>query len=377
MDVLVENALRKYFAENLASKGKTKYLNFEPDDGAKGVDGRTSDYLSGKIRYEKDGEVCTTQSLFLKLMKDSKSSQMSKIEIPKGFFTATFNNEVLFYSVMKPFLDTFKPMDNLLPKFHNIQMDITVNVNNGALLLDNLRNSEFVPCKQSDIEYNHLVLLMRKLGEFHAYSFYAKKKHPSQFFILGGFFTEAHCLDPPLYKIWLRQRMEVALKPLENDSQYSAGLSKIKQLTEDIEGILSQHFKVDKTSETTVLAHRACRSENILFSYKNGKPNDLKLLDWQTCKLNYLGIDILLILYLEASQQIRNEKWNNLIDEYYVGLSQTFTDNVIPSKEAIHKEVINRIPSIIIMFGQKYYKKEKNENCDPITEIVKDMINRM
>lgn len=377
MDILIESALKNFFAQTIGSDGTSKYLQFVDDDGAKGVGGRTSEYLSGKISYEKDGKTYQSQSIFCKLMVDKAAGQIMGKTVPKGMQTIIFVNELIFYSMMRPFFDSLKKIDDLLPTFNGIFLQAATDINAGLIIFDNLKNSEYISCPDLYLDYDHLAIMLRKIGQYHAYSYQAKKKNPIAFYSLSQSFTNTILLIPPVIISWIGKRFESALKPLHKDSRYTAGLKTIEEMGKNLKDIFKQHMEIDKNDEMAVLTHRACRAENVLFRYENSKPVDLKMLDWQTCKITSLAIDIIIVLYLEASQQTRDEKWDNLIDEYYTGLSQTFPNNDVPSKETIKNEIKKRLPAVLLILQQKFFKGPQVLDEDPMTDIIKDLIQRL
>ncbi|XKL66099.1 hypothetical protein PGB90_009519 [Kerria lacca] len=376
MEFSIENALRKYFAKTIGTEGKSKFLRFVQDEDTNDVPEHTLNYSRGKICYEKDGKTYFSQNLFLKLMNDTASARIHEVKVPKGLQTVIFLNELFFYTSMKPFFDSFRKMDDLLVPFNYTSIEGTFESNFGILIFDDMKTKEFVSWTKQYLDYDHLALLLRKIGQFHAYSFQAKKKNPATFFRFGEFFIDSMGAGVSFSKTWMQNHLKTTIKYLYNDSRYDLPLKTLDEILENLPNFYRNITNLDNDNEMVVLAHQACKSENILFRYENDKLTDLKILDWQTCRLTSLATDIITVLYLEASQQMREKKWDSLIDEYYAGLNQVFTDNDIPSRDAIREEIETRLPYLLVILTQKFLK-QKTDITHQLTEIIKDLLQRL
>ena len=96
----------------------------------------------------------------------------------------------------------------------------------------------------------------------------------------------------------------------------------------------------EENNRNHVLCHGDFLRNNILFRYdENEKPTHLKMVDLATWRFASPVIDVALVLYINADQKMRDENWDNLIDEYYDAVQNTFPSSKVPSKDAILAEL--------------------------------------
>mgnify|MGYP003729702485 CR=1 FL=1 len=82
---------------------------------------------------------------------------------------------------------------------------------------------------------------------------------------------------------------------------------------------------------------------------KDGKPIDLKLTDLTDWGYASPALDLYLVLYLKADQNMKNEHCHDLTDKYYEALQSTFPQTDVPSKEAILMEF--RTTAVVAFFA--------------------------
>ncbi|KAK7572182.1 hypothetical protein V9T40_014654 [Parthenolecanium corni] len=130
----------------------------------------------------------------------------------------------------------------------------------------------------------------------------------------------------------------LSLMPLQQKGQNVEAVPRLEKLVRNFKDYVCQSFTCSPEDQYYVLGHRSFNQSNVLFFYVDHRPVDIKIMDWQSGFVS-LGMDLICLLYADASQQTRNECWNQLLDNYYSSLKTTFDDNVVPSKDQIPKEM--------------------------------------
>jgi len=122
------------------------------------------------------------------------------------------------------------------------------------------------------------------------------------------------------------------------DAAYSGKIENLRNIMANCDEIFRKTFMGDEENRTHVVCHGDFLRNNLLFRYENGIPTDLKLVDLANSRFASPVIDVALALYINADQKMRDENWENLIDEYYGAVQNTFSSTKVPSKSSILEE---------------------------------------
>ncbi len=386
MESTLEFVAKKYFLSHTTEFDEhCKFVKFEVSPCR--TDGRNSMALVGRILYERAGATLRSEEFFV------------KVTSPQMLFpdqeTFQFTNEVHFYTKILPFFRTFRG-DDLVPKFYASCLDVSDEWTHDVILLENLEASGFSRRRQKPfLDRDHIALMMRKIGEFHAYSFKAKQEHAERFFSIVGVGSHVRLARTSLLPA-REQRWKRDLAPLQNREEYSEAATNLVKTMKNYDLVLN-YRNCGPEYDTAVLGHCAFDSCNVLFRYdENGKPVDLKLVDWQTWKLASAAMDVLTPLYIDASQRTRDEHWDDFIETYYSSLRDTFPEVQVPKKESLVSEFALYVPPILFMAGYRFPCPNFSANdelltytssladatsdpeafVDPLVDMFKDMVKR-
>ncbi len=366
MNSFTENSL-KYFSEHrpdLFGDG-VHYQGFEVDPKYSSKGGLNSTIIFGKIIYQKGDQKHASGPMMLKL----PSPPMEIYSDAENFHLM---NESFFYTHVLPFFNSFRKMDSLFPHFYDCTLRFSPVQKEGLMVFENLQASDFrLSEQQSFLDYDHLSLMLRKLGNFHSYSFKAKKENPVRFRTLCDLFVNTYVpLVKKSYHILLPMA-ENCVRDLRLHPQYSQQLSKVQGLLNLIPDFVKQLLTNDKNDPTSVLCHGYYLSTNVMFRYEGHKPVDLKMVDMASSVLASPAVDLAVALYLHTSQEVRDEHWDDLIEEYYEGLSEYFEDIELPTKSDILEQFRSKafigyfIASYMLLHFQTDYNCEILENLIP------------
>ncbi|XP_065217234.1 uncharacterized protein LOC135843325 [Planococcus citri] len=341
----VKNVISNLFAyrSHIFGEGST-YYGFEPktsdqNGDQKLPDGFNSDHQYGKILYKnKDGDILKSGPVMIKFS-------------PKACFTRwilfSFTNEMIFYTKILPVLNTPEvSVLGLFPKFYHGEIIFDVEQDHSALVLEDLTFKGYrMAEKKSFLDYQHLALMMRKLGQFHAHSYKAKNTVPDLFYPLANNFQEAIQLMNGEYTDVLAKVGQRGLQQLQTDSAYSAYIPMITEMIQRSDDIFKQILTEGNHDAVSVIVHGDYLRNNVMFKYKNTntpEPDDLVMLDMARYRYGSPVIDLVTVMYLHADQEMRNKHWNDLVDEYYTSLKETFPENPVPSKDEILSEFVEK-----------------------------------
>lgn len=350
----VNKVIVNFFSNNVEHFGENStYRGFESVDGSetKNDQSRDDGFCSlpryGRIIYQdKYNKVQKSEPVMLKIIPTTSFTK---------YLSFQFINEMNFYTKIVPALSTLdESFSSLFPKFYHGEMIFDVREDKSAMILEDLKFRGFKMAeKKSFLDFDHLMLMMRKLGQFHAFSYKAKTSIPELFYPLVNSIPETNFLVNWELRNRIRFVGQRGVKHMQRDPKYEKYTQRINTMLEKADDIYVDILTGDKTNPLSVLCHGDYLRNNVLFRYENDMPVDLIIIDLATCRFTSPVLDLLGVLYMTCDQQTRNTLWNTLIDEYYTALKETFTENQVPTKSAILSEFVDK--SFYIYMIATYY----------------------
>ncbi|XP_065224420.1 uncharacterized protein LOC135848447 [Planococcus citri] len=324
------------FGENSTYQGFEVEEESNKKDAQKRDDGFNSRPYYGNIIYQDErGNVHKSNAVMLKIMP---SMSISK------FISFQYLNEMNFYTKIIPAMNTIdNSFSTLFPKFYHGEMTFAAGKDKSMMILEDLKHSGYkMAPKKSFLDLDHLMLMMRKLGQFHAFSYKAKRDIPELFHPLVNNIPETNFLANHELRNFLRLVGQRALESLQRDPKYEKYVRKFKALLEKTDEIYVDVLTGDTKNPLSVFCHGDYLRNNIMFKYENNVPVDLKLVDMATCRYASPVIDLLGVLYMNCDQSTRNTHWNKLIDQYYTALKETFPKTQVPCRSTILSEFVGK-----------------------------------
>ena len=327
IDYVLKNQL-----EQLESKtpNDCTYIGFISDDDLDWIDGVNAALMFGRVKYERNEETHFWKPLMLKLTPQV-------INFPE-FHVYTFINEAYFFTRVLPYLEKLKPIQPLFPKFLTSYVEMGVSDDKYLLVFDSLKPEKYHRSpKRGFLDLDHLKIMMKKLGQFHAFSYEAAKKNRDEFISLAASFKDVHFTSIRRMQGFLTHLSARGLESLRKDEKYSSKLEKLEVIIENADSFVNDVFCGEVENPLSVLCHGFYIEENVLFQYENGKPINMKFVDLTSTKLASPIVDLASTLYIHTDQKMRDEHWDELVNEYYLSLKSTFPE-AVPSKKDILKE---------------------------------------
>lgn len=257
----------------------------------------------------------------------------------KEYVLVQYFNEIFFYTRALPFFQQLCDLEVLLPKFYDSYVHSSPQSTDIILIHEDLKIQGFRNHERfSFLDLDHLTLMLRRLGQFHSYSYLAKSKYPQEFVSLGHWFKYAEAEIIRKRPNYFHLFAQIGLQRLRQDPRYISHIAKIEKVLDNADSLVLQVNAMEQEESSSVLCHGDYLRGNVMFRYENGQLVDMKLIDMATCRIASPVIDLSLVLYLNADQQTRSQHWDHLIDAYYQGLYQGSGGIGVPSKESILKE---------------------------------------
>lgn len=323
------------------TKGKAVFREFQADENLNEdqnwQEGYNSIQLYGKVVYEEEfTNVRKSSPIIIKLMSKSWHRKFSS--------SFSFINEMNFFTKVVPGFNTLdQSFASLFPKFFHGEMIFNVEGDQSVIIFENLNARGYrMSDKKSFLDYRHLILMMRKLGQFHAFSYKAKKHIADLFHPLANSSLEASpFLNRDTFD-FLTESGRRGLHHLEQDPAYAQYVPRINEMIENANEFYERTLTGDGDNPKSIIIHGDYMRSNVMFKYEDNIPTDVIIIDMATYRYGSPVLDLALALYINADQETRTKYWDLLIDEYYAALGQTFPQNEIPTKEEILSEFVGK-----------------------------------
>lgn len=236
-------------------------------------------------------------------------------------------NEEAFYSLIVPSMNSFwqgatKNKQNRLPTpqyYYSCSDD-----KNDVLVLEDLRERGFTMADRiKGLDFDHCMLVVQQFGKLHGISLAMQELQPEKFYHTRIAIKETLYFDAGREQFGtIHFPCNAAIRMLENRYPERIDLvEKLKKLTTNFfDNIIEM---VEKPSPLAVVNHGDCWVNNILFKYEDGKPVDLRFVDFQLSRFGSLALDLSYLLYNSCVKSILDAHWDNFMDAYVEELNST------------------------------------------------------
>uniref|UniRef100_A0A0K8SXE9 CHK kinase-like domain-containing protein n=1 Tax=Lygus hesperus TaxID=30085 RepID=A0A0K8SXE9_LYGHE len=233
-----------------------------------------------------------------------------------------FFNEATMYKSILPELGA----DNKgsIPTLYHAEVSPNQDVEHDIIVIEDLRPQGFKSSPNLFLDYDHVCLTLRKLGEFHGLSYRMKKRTP------GRLQELAAMLIPRTYPVFDGMHEACILRGfkslIENSPTYSVANRVYKKISSKsaIEFTSTLHRPEEPFA---VMMHGDFNRNNILYSYgENGQVNDMRMINFAFSMYGEPSADIAFFLYLNTSPDSREKYWHEFLDAYWSGVTSVVED---------------------------------------------------
>lgn len=304
----------------LASK-ETEMLTFEDVQNVvsqtEGPGAKLVSYTIQKYSADKLGFMASHKQLKVTIQKEDSSSEETKAYFVKAVphevptqaeyvcETKIFLKEVLFFNYIVPELDKFYPGERWSPKCYL--------AHNEVIVLEELQTKGFT-MREKLFDEESVNAALSALARMHAASLGAETRLGKTLIeLFPEAFEETGFQDYGKQFMWYKAGVKVAVAVAE---QMGLDASQIPQACQEV-------FEANKPSRTlqNVISHADPWSNNFMFN--NEKPPLCYVIDFQLVRYSPPGYDIAMLLYLTASQKLRETRGDAMIRHYYDTLCET------------------------------------------------------
>ncbi|XP_046745895.1 uncharacterized protein LOC124411072 [Diprion similis] len=246
-----------------------------------------------------------------------------------------FQNEELFYSKIVVKIGT--------PNFAKCYAADMGRYGGPVIVLENLKTQGYRELERK-LDEEHLQVWIKALGTFHGKGLKLKSESPTEFRefhakLLEATFNEENRTDMP--NVFLKTTPFRGLKYLKSLPQPDL------EFIEKIDTRLGTNpYEITRdlateVSDFSTLCHGSLSRKNLLFKYdEQGKPIDVRLIDWQTTRYSPPGIDLGPIIFTNLDADDRLSKVNRLLEVY---LDAVEAELPTVSRKDLRRDVVSKL----------------------------------
>ncbi|KAF5275179.1 hypothetical protein FQR65_LT04211 [Abscondita terminalis] len=247
-----------------------------------------------------------------------------------------YQREVYVYRKILAEFNRFQEERNVAKPFKSYAKFLTSYLvePNECLIMEDMKTLGYkLHDRMEPLDYNHVLLVMREYGRFHALSFALRDQKPDLFKEISEnteeiFFHDDSFINEEMLKAMQNQACKVldALDPVVHKSAYEKFEKFQKRMIEEAKDAV----KSERSGKYSVVCHGDCWINNFLFRYGNTKnsnsPTNLCILDWQLCRLGSPVLDLSYFIFSSTDKQFRDKFYDEMIREYYNSLCTFLTE---------------------------------------------------
>ncbi|KAF2901787.1 hypothetical protein ILUMI_04403 [Ignelater luminosus] len=257
------------------------------------------------------------------VVKSASKSDAARVETP---LAELFDREIYMYNTVIPTFQKFEKQRNVCPFSSSAKCyQACMLEKSEALILQNLKEDGYsVWERRLPMEHDHVSLVMREYGRFHAISFAMKDQEQEQFEKLTASMDDVFTMfleKADSIKLYQKQCRK-ALDSLDLIADKNAYATFKTFIDEGLHKFMSNLPElVDKYS---VVLHGDCWTNNMMFKYEDKndptKPTGMCLIDLQLARLGPPVLDLSYFLYSCGSKEVLNN-YQRYLDLYHDSLS--------------------------------------------------------
>lgn len=239
-----------------------------------------------------------------------------------------FLREIMLYDDVLSFFHNFQLSKGVIPRENGFNehpkcyRSISKDLSESLLLEDlTLRNFDLIDHRTEPITFDHMSLLLKALGKFHAISFAIKDQLPNKYKELSDPIFEPYWSilnQPEISKVYegMLDRMRVCL---EEENRFDLVEKFVKLLGNDFRQKFSELYS---TTAFSVICHGDLTVKNTMFRKDdNGKPLEIQFFDWQYSRHASPITDVVLYLFCCSSTELRAKHYDEFLKIYHESLS--------------------------------------------------------
>ncbi|KAK4884397.1 hypothetical protein RN001_000668 [Aquatica leii] len=377
-EALVSNKIQEYFSRLLAQSG----IKICAITISKGVEkGKNIVGTIAKVEVQ-DSE--NENKFYYFIIKSAPRDLKFRKFIQSSIL---FEREMYLYTKVLPEFDKFQQEINVTNPFQSYAkyFGATVEELDEAIVMqDMVADGYKLLNSEKSLDYEHIVLVLKEYGKFHALSYALRERKPQVFSELISNTVEDYFTGQAwnTLKLPIQMTLQKAIKTInsiEHEVLHKKMASFLNKVTETLKKVL----KVETPTKYDVIGHGDCWINNILFKYENIEnpnfPTKICFIDWQFSRVGSPALDISYFLFTSTDTILRKKHYDNFIREYHNSLCSFYSKLTDKSEICLPYKVLQEHLRKFSIYGllmsiQALYlmlnKPKEEESESDVTKVV-------
>ncbi|XP_043465671.1 uncharacterized protein LOC122500682 [Leptopilina heterotoma] len=254
-----------------------------------------------------------------------------------------------------------------------------------VLILEDVSHRGFTAKKSQILDYAHAQIALQHLARFHAYGFILQAKNPELFEKTIKSIKETAFFEKEDYTKMYGNLCDVAIKAIESEGTYY--VDKINNFRDNVFKSCLYVTNGFNAEPFATINHGDFWTNNMLFKYnENSEPVDFCCMDFQMHRYASPILDIVYMLFVCCTQEMRQIYYDRLLNDYYKSLAEFLckfnlkVEQIFPFEIFMeHLQLFGNFGACMALFALDGFLKEKTqpiisvhtENC------VNDLLKRL
>lgn len=198
-----------------------------------------------------------------------------------------------------------------------------------SLFLEDLRIRKFemINHRTEPLTFDHMALLLKALGKFHAISFAIRDQQPEKFKELTSLIPEQYwTMLQTEFKDPFWMLVKRLMKVLEEEKRFDLLERFEKAVDDDYTTTVLRLISDTAADPYAVICHGDLTMFNSMYRKDDrGKPIEIQFFDWQFSRYASPVIDLVLHLFCSTTKELRDQHYEDFLKIYHDSLSELLT----------------------------------------------------
>ncbi|XP_051158251.1 uncharacterized protein LOC127279758 [Leptopilina boulardi] len=350
---------------HFVEKQKLSNVKIKISNGNVEVDNFLANIYRVQLKGEKiDENKSVSYNLIIKCFPQGETIIFNEFKI-RNFYL----HEISFYEENIPILEKLLSEYDTNVKINDIPIYYGSCKTKGdeVLILEDVSYRGLRAKKSKLLDYSHAVMALKHLAQFHAYGFILRVKKPELFEKTIKTIKEPAFFESDDYTKQYGKLCDVAIKAIENEGTYY--VEKINKFRNNVFKYCLYDTNGSNAEPFATITHGDFWTNNMLFKYnENSEPEDFCFLDFQMYRYASPILDIVYMLFICCTYEMRQIYYDELLKEYYKSFSEFLNKFHLNANQLFPYEIFMKqlqsfgnYGACLALFALHGFLKEKTE----------------
>lgn len=199
---------------------------------------------------------------------------------------------------------------------------------NETMFFQDMAQEGFIMIDKDKVTVEHILLVMKALGKYHAVSFALRDQDPEKFTELISELSEmffVRGIETP-FKSAINNAAINAINSITDDGDAHLVKALLELYETDQYDLVADLLDGNDAEPYSVICHGDCWSNNTMFKYDDKNTlQDICIIDWQILRYGSPVLDLMYYIFSSTTRELRGRNYNVYLKTYYESLSSALS----------------------------------------------------